>query len=172
MASARALVRDPDVVLFDEPLANLDAKLRVEMRTEIRKLHRDLQATMVYVTYDQVEAMRLADRVVVMNGGLTAPPTVLQKALANRLSQPLIMGIRPEHLTEGAAGPALQMTVENVETLGAHRLVVGTLAGAAFTAQVPASHIAVEGQTAVVAPVPDHLHLFDATTRPSLLAQA
>ena len=67
VAIARASSGDPDAFLFDEPLSNLDAKLRVEMRTEIRKLHRDLQATMIYVTHDQVEAMTLADRVVVMN---------------------------------------------------------------------------------------------------------
>ena len=69
VAIAHALVREPDVFLFDEPLSNLDAKLRVEMRAEIKKLHRRLQTTMIYVTHDQIEAMTLADRVVVMNGG-------------------------------------------------------------------------------------------------------
>jgi len=62
-------VRQPDVFLFDEPLSNLDAKLRIEMRTEIKLLHRRLQTTIVYVTHDQVEAMTMADRVVVMNQG-------------------------------------------------------------------------------------------------------
>ncbi len=69
MAIGRAIVRNPDVFLFDEPLSNLDAKLRIEMRTEIKSLHRRLQTTVVYVTHDQVEAMTMADRVVVMNGG-------------------------------------------------------------------------------------------------------
>ncbi len=69
VAIGRAIVRQPDVFLFDEPLSNLDAKLRVEMRTEIKRLHRRLQNTVVYVTHDQVEAMTLADRVVVMNQG-------------------------------------------------------------------------------------------------------
>ena len=69
VAIGRAIVREPDVFLFDEPLSNLDAKLRVEMRTEIKRLHRRLQNTVVYVTHDQVEAMTLADRVVVMNQG-------------------------------------------------------------------------------------------------------
>ena len=69
VAIARALVREPDAFLFDEPLSNLDAKLRVEMRAEIKKLHCRLQTTMIYVTHDQIEAMTLADRVVVMNGG-------------------------------------------------------------------------------------------------------
>ncbi|MBP2562119.1 multiple sugar transport system ATP-binding protein [Neorhizobium galegae] len=69
VAMGRAMVRDPAVFLFDEPLSNLDAKLRGQMRTEIRRLHKRLKATTVYVTHDQVEAMTLADRVVVLNNG-------------------------------------------------------------------------------------------------------
>ncbi|WP_188909200.1 ABC transporter ATP-binding protein [Aureimonas endophytica] len=69
VAMGRAIVRDPQAFLFDEPLSNLDAALRVEMRLEIAKLHRRIKATTVYVTHDQVEAMTLADRIVVMNGG-------------------------------------------------------------------------------------------------------
>ncbi len=69
VAMGRAIVRDPKVFLFDEPLSNLDAKLRVQMRTEIKKIHQQVRTTTVYVTHDQVEAMTLADRVVVMNGG-------------------------------------------------------------------------------------------------------
>jgi multiple sugar transport system ATP-binding protein len=69
VAMGRAIVRDPKVFLFDEPLSNLDAKLRVQMRTEIKKLHKRVATTMVYVTHDQVEAMTLADRVVVMRDG-------------------------------------------------------------------------------------------------------
>ena len=69
VAIGRAIVRDPEVFLFDEPLSNLDAKLRIEMRTEIKRLHRRLHSTVIYVTHDQVEAMTLADRVVVMNQG-------------------------------------------------------------------------------------------------------
>jgi multiple sugar transport system ATP-binding protein len=70
VAMGRAIVRDPKVFLFDEPLSNLDAKLRVQMRTEIKKVHQKVRTTTVYVTHDQVEAMTLADRVVVMNAGL------------------------------------------------------------------------------------------------------
>ncbi len=69
VAMGRAIVRDPKVFLFDEPLSNLDAKLRVQMRTEIKKVHQKVRTTTVYVTHDQVEAMTLADRVVVMNAG-------------------------------------------------------------------------------------------------------
>src|SRR5476649_546030 len=70
VAMGRAIVRNPKVFLFDEPLSNLDAKLRVQMRTEIKKVHQKVKTTTVYVTHDQVEAMTLADRVVVMNKGL------------------------------------------------------------------------------------------------------
>jgi multiple sugar transport system ATP-binding protein len=70
VAMGRAIVRNPKVFLFDEPLSNLDAKLRVQMRTEIKRVHQMVKTTTVYVTHDQVEAMTLADRVVVMNGGV------------------------------------------------------------------------------------------------------
>ena len=76
----RAIVRNPKVFLFDEPLSNLDAKLRVQMRTEIKKVHQTVRTTTVYVTHDQVEAMTLADRVVVMNHGVieqVGPPQEL-----------------------------------------------------------------------------------------------
>ncbi|TPK69533.1 sn-glycerol-3-phosphate ABC transporter ATP-binding protein UgpC [Mesorhizobium sp. B2-4-19] len=69
VAMGRAIVRDPDVFLFDEPLSNLDAKLRTQMRTEIKKLHAKVQSTVIYVTHDQVEAMTLADRIVIMRDG-------------------------------------------------------------------------------------------------------
>ena len=69
VAMGRAIVREPSVFLFDEPLSNLDAKLRVQMRLEIRRLQKDLGTTSIYVTHDQVEAMTMADRLVVMNGG-------------------------------------------------------------------------------------------------------
>ncbi|MBU8543711.1 MULTISPECIES: ABC transporter ATP-binding protein [Roseomonadaceae] len=80
VAMGRAIVRDPKVFLFDEPLSNLDAKLRVQMRTEIKKVHQKVRTTTVYVTHDQVEAMTLADRVVVMNHGIieqVGPPQEL-----------------------------------------------------------------------------------------------
>ena len=70
VALGRAIVRDPDLFLFDEPLSNLDAKLRAQMRIELKKLHRSIKATAVYVTHDQVEAMTMGDRIVVMKGGV------------------------------------------------------------------------------------------------------
>jgi multiple sugar transport system ATP-binding protein len=69
VAMGRAIVRDPQVFLFDEPLSNLDAKLRVQMRTEIKELHQKLKSTMIYVTHDQIEAMTMADRIVIMREG-------------------------------------------------------------------------------------------------------
>jgi multiple sugar transport system ATP-binding protein len=69
VAMGRSIVRNPDLFLFDEPLSNLDAKLRVQMRTEIKALHHRFESTIVYVTHDQIEAMTMADRIVVMNGG-------------------------------------------------------------------------------------------------------
>ena len=69
VAIGRAIVRDPGVFLFDEPLSNLDAELRVQMRVELALLHGELNATMIYVTHDQIEAMTLADEIVVLNGG-------------------------------------------------------------------------------------------------------
>ena len=84
VAMGRAIVRNPKVFLFDEPLSNLDAKLRVQMRTEIKSVHQKVRTTTVYVTHDQVEAMTLADRVVVMNGGqieqVGAPNELLPRA--------------------------------------------------------------------------------------------
>jgi multiple sugar transport system ATP-binding protein len=87
VAMGRAIVRDPTVFLFDEPLSNLDAKLRVAMRTEIKAMHQKLKTTIVYVTHDQIEAMTMADRIVVMNEGRieqTGTPLELYDRPANR----------------------------------------------------------------------------------------
>ena len=87
VALGRAIVRDPAVFLFDEPLSNLDAKMRVQMRTEIARLHHRLGATMIYVTHDQTEAMTLGQRIVVMNAGevqQVAPPLELYETPSNR----------------------------------------------------------------------------------------
>ncbi len=87
VAVGRAIVRKPEAFLFDEPLSNLDAKMRVQMRVEISKLHTRLETTMIYVTHDQVEAMTMGDRIVVMKDGLiqqVAPPTELYDKPVNR----------------------------------------------------------------------------------------
>jgi multiple sugar transport system ATP-binding protein len=86
VAMGRAIVRDPQVFLFDEPLSNLDAKLRVQMRTEIKELHQRLKTTSIYVTHDQIEAMTMADKIVVMRDGVveqTGDPLTLYDRPAN-----------------------------------------------------------------------------------------
>jgi sn-glycerol 3-phosphate transport system ATP-binding protein len=80
----RAIVRDPAVFLFDEPLSNLDAKLRVQMRLELQQLHRRLKTTSLYVTHDQVEAMTLAQRVMVMNKGIAEQIGTPSRCTRNR----------------------------------------------------------------------------------------
>jgi multiple sugar transport system ATP-binding protein len=87
VAMGRAIVRDPQVFLFDEPLSNLDAKLRVQMRTEIKELHQRLMTTTVYVTHDQIEAMTMADKIVVMHAGLV-----------EQIGAPLDLYDRPDNL--------------------------------------------------------------------------
>jgi multiple sugar transport system ATP-binding protein len=103
VAVGRAIVRNPDVFLFDEPLSNLDAKLRVTMRTELVKLHRRLETTMIYVTHDQVEAMTMGDRIVVMQDGTiqqVGPPLEVYDSPANRFVAEFI-GSPPMNFLEG-----------------------------------------------------------------------
>jgi len=126
VAMGRAIVRDPKVFLFDEPLSNLDAKLRAQTRLEIQKLHRELGITSLFVTHDQVEAMTLAERIIVMNGGVmdqfATPEEVYSRPattfVASFIGSPpmnllrhapgvrpgMILGIRPEHLSLDANG--------------------------------------------------------------------
>jgi sn-glycerol 3-phosphate transport system ATP-binding protein len=155
VAMGRAIVRQPKVFLFDEPLSNLDAKLRIAMRVEIRKLQRRLKTTSIYVTHDQLEAMTLADILVVMNGGrveqignpleiyqkpattfvasfIGAPPMNLMPLRdAGGFQAPAdgILGIRPEDLLLSGATPAgglaLDLTVEAIERVGAETYVYG-----------------------------------------------
>ncbi len=111
VAMGRAIVRNPKVFLFDEPLSNLDAKLRVQMRTEIKKVHQTVKTTTVYVTHDQVEAMTLADRVVVMNAGVieqVGTPQELYHNPATRFVAGFIgspaMNFLPCQIVEGSGG--------------------------------------------------------------------
>jgi multiple sugar transport system ATP-binding protein len=112
VAMGRTIVREPDLFLFDEPLSNLDAKLRVQMRTEIKALHQALRTTVVYVTHDQIEAMTMADRIVVMNAGRieqVGSPLDLYDRPANRFVASFLgspaMGFVPGTV-EGGDGPA------------------------------------------------------------------
>jgi multiple sugar transport system ATP-binding protein len=117
VAMGRAIVRNPKVFLFDEPLSNLDAKLRVQMRTEIKKIHQTVTTTTVYVTHDQVEAMTLADRVVIMNGGridqIGTPNEVYHKPrtqfVAGFIGSPT-MNFLPCRLVENGAGLTVRLS--------------------------------------------------------------
>src|SRR5499425_2964732 len=116
VAMGRAIVRNPKVFLFDEPLSNLDAKLRVQMRTEIKRVHQKVKTTTVYVTHDQVEAMTLADRVVVMNAGRIeqiGPPNELYHTPKTRFVAGFIgspaMNFLPCRLEEDGAGLSVRV---------------------------------------------------------------
>jgi len=159
VAIGRAIVRDPKLFLFDEPLSNLDAALRMNTRVEIAALHRTLSASMIYVTHDQIEAMTLADRIVVLNGGRieqVGRPMELYNDPANRFVAGFIgapsmnflsasvpglpagqsLGIRPEYLRPDPDGP-IRGTVTHVERLGADtNLLVATEAGEALTVRL------------------------------------
>ena len=145
VAIGRAIVRTPKLFLFDEPLSNLDAALRVATRIEIARLHRELGATMIYVTHDQVEAMTLADRIVVMRAGeveQVGAPMELYHDPANTFVAGFIgspkmnflrgealgeqadtVGVRPEHLGISRSGGPIRGTVSHVEKLGGETLV-------------------------------------------------
>jgi len=218
VAMGRAIVRNPKVFLFDEPLSNLDAKLRVQMRTEIKKVHLKVKTTTIYVTHDQVEAMTLADRVVVMNKGLieqVGPPTELynhpktrfvagfigspamnfmpcrleEAAGALRLkvtdaisfpvpaartaryrphlnSAKLILGMRPEHITEASghaeAGVApFDAQLEVTEPMGAETLVYFKINGADVCGKVNPNAGAADGKPLRLAADLNNMHLID-----------
>jgi len=143
VAMGRALVRDPQIFLFDEPLSNLDAQLRVEMRTEIKKLHQRLKTTIVYVTHDQIEAMTLATQIAVMKEGvlqqLADPQTVYEKPanmfVAGFIGSPS-MNFVPATVVQD--GNKLAVSIEKVGSQGkamnGHRLVLPLPAGFAGAA--------------------------------------
>jgi sn-glycerol 3-phosphate transport system ATP-binding protein len=185
VAMGRAIVRQPQVFLFDEPLSNLDAKLRVQTRLEIQKLHRELGITSLFVTHDQVEAMTLAQRMMVMNAGrmeqFGTPEEVYHRPattfVANFIGSPPmnllkhaagakpghILGIRPEHLDMGSGG--WQATVESIEMLGAERLLYCRLGGEQLVVRTDeATPSPALGQTITLTPRADRVHHFDATT--------
>jgi multiple sugar transport system ATP-binding protein len=218
VAMGRAIVRNPKVFLFDEPLSNLDAKLRVQMRTEIKKVHQKVPVTTVYVTHDQVEAMTLADRVVVMNNGIieqVGAPTDLYNnpqtrfvagfigspamnflpcrlesngsSLAVRLSDKLafpvpaervgrykahtahgklLLGLRPEHITEAraAAEPNVvpfEVPIEVTEPMGMETYVYFPINGHQVCARVAPNAGAKEGAPMRLAANLNNMHLID-----------
>jgi sn-glycerol 3-phosphate transport system ATP-binding protein len=188
VAMGRAIVREPAVFLFDEPLSNLDAKLRVQMRAELQSLHRRLRTTSLFVTHDQVEAMTLAQRMIVMNAGraeqIGAPLEVYARPATTfvasfigsppmnlipeqRQGRAVLFGIRPEHLEPCAESEAkLVVDIDLIEPLGADTLVYGHLASnpaARVAARLSASVDARAGKLPLRYD-PAHVHYFDAGT--------
>jgi multiple sugar transport system ATP-binding protein len=147
VAIGRAIVRDPRVFLFDEPLSNLDAALRVQMRIEIAKLHRELAATMIYVTHDQVEAMTLADRIVVLNAGAV-----------EQFGSPLELYHHPQNLfVAGFIGsPRMNFLEGEVASVSANAITVDVGHGASLRAPV-AGNAPSPGQKVTVGLRPEHL---------------
>ena len=186
VAIGRAIVRQPKVFLFDEPLSNLDAALRGQTRVEIAKLHRELGATTIYVTHDQVEAMTLADRVVVLRDGMieqVGTPLELYDRPANRFVAQFIgmpqmnvlpasmfpnagnateVGVRPEHLT--MVGPnegQLRGTVELIEALGNETLIHVNLGSSMIIVRQYERTTHQVGEQVSMKFDPVHLHRFD-----------
>jgi multiple sugar transport system ATP-binding protein len=201
----RAIVRDPQVFLFDEPLSNLDAQLRVQMRAEIKELHQRLKTTTIYVTHDQIEAMTMADRIVVMRDGVVEqlgaplelydrPATIfvagfigspsmnllkgsvsvkdkpvftteggvelpLKSAPPNIDGRPCIYGIRPEHL---AIGSDFKAEVSVVEPTGSETQVFAKVGGHPIVTVFRDRISAQPGQSLMLSPNLDAVHLFDA----------
>ena len=189
VAMGRAIVRQPQVFLFDEPLSNLDAKLRAQTRLEIQKLHRELGITSLFVTHDQVEAMTLAERMIVMNSGhmeqfgtpeevynrpattfvasfMGSPPMNLLKNAPNvDFGGPAgaTLGIRPEHLQISSSGWTVQ--IDTIEMLGAERLVYGHLGDEPLIVRMDESlPCPALGANIHVSPRPERLHWFDSQT--------
>jgi multiple sugar transport system ATP-binding protein len=205
VAMGRAIVRNPQVFLFDEPLSNLDAKLRVQMRTEIKELHQRLKTTTVYVTHDQVEAMTMADKIVVLQDGrveqIGAPlelfdrpantfvagflgspsmnllqgsavggerPTVEVNGARLEVSgrhviqngQPVLFGVRPEHLELSPDGFPAQVAV--VEPTGSETMVFLRFGESEIVALFRERHDFKPGDTIHLRPRSDHTHLFHA----------
>jgi multiple sugar transport system ATP-binding protein len=148
VAMGRAIVRDPQVFLFDEPLSNLDAKLRVQMRTEIKELHQRLKTTTVYVTHDQIEAMTMADRIVVMHDGLV-----------EQIGTPLELYDRPDNLFVASfiGSPAMNFLKGRIKANGAAGFE-GPRGVALPLATAPAN---ADGRPAVYGIRPEHFAIAD-----------
>jgi ABC-type sugar transport system ATPase subunit len=192
VAMGRAIVRDPKVFLFDEPLSNLDAKLRVQMRTEIKRLRERVATTTIYVTHDQVEAMTLADRIVILNHGrieqigtpeevydtpatvfvagfIGAPPMNLLPAEVlpdYSTRHGILVGVRPEHLVwhSGGGTPFLSGRATVVEPLGSDTLVSLDVGGTPVIARLPPRLVRRSGEDVALAADPANIHFFEQAT--------
>jgi multiple sugar transport system ATP-binding protein len=189
VAIGRAIVREPELFLFDEPLSNLDAALRVQTRLEIARLHRSLKATMIYVTHDQVEAMTLADKIVVLNAGAIeqiGSPMELYNRPANtfvagfigspqmnfipaeRLGQSgaKTVGIRPEHITLSRDQGTWAAKVIHVEHLGADTIIyLESETNGLLTARLFGEHQYEPDEMVYATPDANQMHRFDANDK-------
>jgi multiple sugar transport system ATP-binding protein len=185
VAIGRAIVREPKAFLFDEPLSNLDAALRVQMRIEVTRLQKQLGTTAIYVTHDQVEAMTMADKIVVLNAGKIeqyGTPLELYEKPANLFVAGFIgspkmnfisgqaaakydaasVGVRPEHLKISREGEGWPGTITVAEHLGSDTFLyvdagsIGTL-----TARHVGELNLSSGDRVVLTPVPSRIHRFD-----------
>jgi multiple sugar transport system ATP-binding protein len=186
VAIGRAIVREPKAFLFDEPLSNLDAALRVNMRIEISELHQSLKTTMIYVTHDQVEAMTMADKIVVLNAGRieqVGSPLELYRSPANTFVAGFIgspkmnlidgaeaqkhgaatIGIRPEHIDLSTTGGQWQGTVGLSEHLGSDTFLRVTVEGVGMLTVRASGEVDVHhGDTVWLTPHAGKLHRFGA----------
>ncbi|MGO4437791.1 ABC transporter ATP-binding protein [Rhizobium sp. RAF56] len=186
VAIGRAIVREPELFLFDEPLSNLDAALRVQTRLEIARLHRSLKATMVYVTHDQVEAMTLADKIVVLNAGAIeqiGSPMELYNRPANVFVAGFIgspqmnfiaadrlgdaagaktIGVRPEHITLSRSEGTWAAKVIHVEHLGADTIIyLESEHTGLLTVRLFGEHAYQPDEIVYATPDRGHMHRFD-----------
>ncbi|KPF45058.1 ABC transporter ATP-binding protein [Rhizobium sp. AAP43] len=156
VAIGRAIVRNPEVFLFDEPLSNLDAALRVQMRTELSKLHQDLKATMIYVTHDQVEAMTMADKIVVLSAGQI-----------EQVGSPLELYHRPNNLFVAGFIGSPKMNVLKVQVTSADGAAVVRLPGADLS--IPTHGVALQPGEMTFGLRPEHI---DATGQGDVVIEA
>ena len=189
VAIGRAIVREPKAFLFDEPLSNLDAALRVNMRIELGQLHQSLRATMIYVTHDQVEAMTMADKIVVLNAGRIeqiGTPLQLYTRPANTFVAGFIgspkmnllggdfvhgfdahtIGVRPEHIHLShtpPAGGAWHGIVAIAEHLGSDTFLYASVDGVTVTVRAPGEFAAAPGDKVYLTPADEHIHRFNAS---------
>jgi multiple sugar transport system ATP-binding protein len=185
VAIGRAIVREPKAFLFDEPLSNLDAALRVQMRLEVTRLQRQLATTAIYVTHDQVEAMTMADRIVVLNAGRIeqyGSPLELYERPANLFVAGFIgsprmnfitgqtaadhgattIGIRPEHVTASRDGEGWAGTVTVAEHLGSDTFLYVDVPGiGTITSRCVGDLRIVEGDQVRLQPDPERIYRFD-----------
>ncbi|SHM62418.1 ABC transporter ATP-binding protein [Roseibium suaedae] len=186
VAIGRAIVREPAAFLFDEPLSNLDAALRVNMRLEISELHQSLATTMIYVTHDQVEAMTMADKIVVLRAGRieqVGTPLELYRTPANQFVAGFIgspkmnfitgeeaarfgahtIGIRPEHCVLSTTDGTWKGKVGVAEHLGSDTFLYVTVPGMdPLTVRVQGEAGVHHGDTVFISPVAENLHRFEA----------